>query len=59
MNTSHVFIPICYFCRQLINLGTPFFLVGDRDRVHAKCLEQWKNDDPLEWEGQPDPVRGA
>jgi len=57
MKTSSVFIPICYFCRKLINLGVPYFLVGDRERVHTDCLKQWQEDDPFEFEDCPVPIR--
>ena len=54
MKTSHTFIPTCCWCRKLMNLGTPYFIIGN-SRVHPDCLEQWKKDDPLEWEGMPEP----
>lgn len=45
----------CYYCKKEIDLSQDHIIIGVPPlgvSVHDDCLEQWKKEDPQEFEGK-------
>lgn len=45
---------ICIWCKKPIDPTKSYCVIGN-ESIHNDCLPQWRKDDPLEWEGMPEP----